>query len=282
MKLATLRTAPGHHRAVRVDGRHAVELGARRRRRAARRTRLADRGGEPPPGARPPARRRSDYAPLVPAPGKIICVGLNYRNHIMEMGRELPEYPTLFAKFADALIGAHDDIVLPAESRRGRLGGRARRRDRQRRSGTPTRPQAEAAIAGYTVLNDVTRARLPVPHARSGCRARPSSTPPRSARTWSPPTSCPRAAGHRAPRSTARRRAEPPTRPTSCSARRPGRLHLADRHAEPRRRHRHRHAGRRRPRPQAPALPEGRARLVTTIEGLGEQRNILVTGGTGA
>ena len=52
-----------------------------------------------------------DFAPLVPAPEKIICVGLNYRDHVLEMGNELPEYPTVFAKFAPALIGAHDDIV---------------------------------------------------------------------------------------------------------------------------------------------------------------------------
>ena len=65
---------------------------------------------------RPSALEEADFAPVVPAPGKIICVGLNYRDHILEMGRDLPEYPTLFAKFSDSLIGAHDDIVLPPGS----------------------------------------------------------------------------------------------------------------------------------------------------------------------
>ncbi|GLY85472.1 hypothetical protein [Actinoallomurus iriomotensis] len=32
-------------------------------------------------------------APVVPRPGKVLCVGLNYRDHILEMGRDLPEYP---------------------------------------------------------------------------------------------------------------------------------------------------------------------------------------------
>ena len=59
-------------------------------------------------------RRSADFAPVVTHPGKIICQGLNYRNHILEMGHELPTHPTLFAKFREALIGAHDDIVLPA------------------------------------------------------------------------------------------------------------------------------------------------------------------------
>ena len=72
-----------------------------------------------------------DYAPLVARPDKILCVGLNYRNHILEMGRELPEHPTLFAKYTSSLIGADDDIVLPAVSDDGRLGGGARGGHRQ-------------------------------------------------------------------------------------------------------------------------------------------------------
>ena len=52
----------------------------------------------------------------MPHPGKILCVGLNYRQHILEMGRTLPENPTYFAKFAEALVGPYDDIELPAVS----------------------------------------------------------------------------------------------------------------------------------------------------------------------
>ena len=50
----------------------------------------------------------ADLAAVVPFPGKIICVGHNYRNHIKEMGREIPEYPTLFAKYQESLIGPND------------------------------------------------------------------------------------------------------------------------------------------------------------------------------
>ncbi|RDI55941.1 fumarylacetoacetate hydrolase family protein [Nocardia mexicana] len=96
-----------------------------------------------------------DYAPVVPRPGKIVCVGLNYRHHITEMGREIPEYPTLFAKFPEALVGAGDDIVAPAASAQLDweaelavvIGRRVRHADRG---------AAVAAIAGYSVLNDVT------------------------------------------------------------------------------------------------------------------------------
>ena len=46
-------------------------------------------------------------------PGKIVCVGLNYRDHAEEQGAELPEAPLLFAKWTTALIGPGDAIVIP-------------------------------------------------------------------------------------------------------------------------------------------------------------------------
>ena len=95
-----------------------------------------------------------DFAPVVPRPEKILCVGLNYRSHIEEMGRALPEFPTLFAKYTRSLIGARDPIPLPAESSSvdweveltiviGRTVRRAR--------GSAARD----AIAGFTVMNDI-------------------------------------------------------------------------------------------------------------------------------
>ncbi len=46
----------------------------------------------------PVAFAEADLAPVVPSPSKIVCMGLNYRAHIVETGRAMPEYPTLFAK----------------------------------------------------------------------------------------------------------------------------------------------------------------------------------------
>ena len=113
MKLATARIQ-GATRAVRVEGDTLVDLG------------YADLGqllaqpdwkeqAQSADGATYPAEG-VDFAPLVPRPSKVVCVGLNYRNHIIEMGRDLPEYPTLFSKFSDTLIGATDDIMRPAET----------------------------------------------------------------------------------------------------------------------------------------------------------------------
>jgi acylpyruvate hydrolase len=94
------------------------------------------------------------FAPLVPTPEKIVCVGMNYRSHIAEMSRETPSYPTLFAKFASSLLGAHDDLVLASlsqavdwEAELGVVIGRHARR--------VTPEQARDAIAGFTVVNDV-------------------------------------------------------------------------------------------------------------------------------
>ena len=56
--------------------------------------------------------------PVVPNPSKIICVGLNYRQHIAETGRNDSDYPVLFAKFASSLVGPYDPIRVPAESTR--------------------------------------------------------------------------------------------------------------------------------------------------------------------
>ncbi|MFJ6095644.1 fumarylacetoacetate hydrolase family protein [Williamsia muralis] len=98
----------------------------------------------------------AEYAPVVPRPSKIVCVGLNYGNHIKEMGRELPHYPTLFAKFAEALIGAYDEILVPdyADGNVDWEGELAVVMGKQARR--VTADDALGYIAGYSVANDVT------------------------------------------------------------------------------------------------------------------------------
>jgi acylpyruvate hydrolase len=105
MRLATIRL-PGGTRAVRIDGGQAVETGHSDVGELLAAPGWAESAAAA--GGEQHAVSSLDLAPVIPRPGKVICVGLNYRNHILEMGRELPEYPTLFAKFADALIGPRD------------------------------------------------------------------------------------------------------------------------------------------------------------------------------
>lgn len=56
------------------------------------------------------------FAPCVPNPGKIICVGLNYRKHAEETGAPIPAYPVLFSKFSNALAAHRQDVPLPKAS----------------------------------------------------------------------------------------------------------------------------------------------------------------------
>ena len=152
MRLLTLRTPDGT-KAVRQDGGTLTEIDGFTDVGAL----LKDSAWEEKAAAASGATHAlegADLAPVVPVPGKIICVGHNYRNHIKEMGREVPEHPTLFAKYAESLIGPNDDLSLPQESDAvdweaelavviGTTGRRI------------TEADAPAHIAGYSVLNDV-------------------------------------------------------------------------------------------------------------------------------
>lgn len=152
MRLATIRRPEGT-RAVRLENGQAIDLGVEDLVQVLRqvdwRTDAALASGPSYP------LEGLEFAPLVVAPEKVVCVGLNYRTHILEMGRELPTYPTLFAKYSRALIGAYDDIELPSasdavdwEAELGVvIGATVRNADRA---------TASQAIAGYTIVNDVT------------------------------------------------------------------------------------------------------------------------------
>jgi 2-keto-4-pentenoate hydratase/2-oxohepta-3-ene-1,7-dioic acid hydratase in catechol pathway len=90
----------------------------------------------------------------IPLPGKVICVGLNYRDHVSEGGRPGPVRPLLFSKFANAVIADGDDIVRPEgtvaldlEVELGVVIGTTAHR--------VTRAEALDHVAGYVVVNDV-------------------------------------------------------------------------------------------------------------------------------
>jgi 2-keto-4-pentenoate hydratase/2-oxohepta-3-ene-1,7-dioic acid hydratase in catechol pathway len=88
-------------------------------------------------------------------PGKIVCVGLNYRDHAEEQGAELPKAPLLFAKFTTSLIGPGEPIVIPTivqqadyEAELGVVIGRAVK--------GVSKENAFEAVRGYICANDVT------------------------------------------------------------------------------------------------------------------------------
>lgn len=95
-----------------------------------------------------------ELGPPVVRPSKIICVGRNYASHARELGHEIPTQPILFAKFASAIVGPHDDIVRPVgvsdldyEAELCVILGRGGRHI--------PREQALDYVAGYCCANDV-------------------------------------------------------------------------------------------------------------------------------
>jgi 2-keto-4-pentenoate hydratase/2-oxohepta-3-ene-1,7-dioic acid hydratase in catechol pathway len=92
--------------------------------------------------------------PPVLDPPKIVCIGLNYRDHAAESGAPIPKDPVLFSKYATALVGPEAPIVLPPVSREVDyeaelvlvVGKRGRPKDAA---------EAQAYLAGYTIGHDV-------------------------------------------------------------------------------------------------------------------------------
>jgi len=58
----------------------------------------------------------AEFVPVIPHPGRIICVGINFMPHILEMGREPPEYPWLFVRWPDSQVGHRQPLVKPFAS----------------------------------------------------------------------------------------------------------------------------------------------------------------------
>ncbi len=99
---------------------------------------------------------------LVPVlPGKIVAVGLNYRDHARELGLELPKVPLLFMKPSTSVIGPLDDIIYPAQT--SRLDFEAELAVVIKRTCKDVKASAaQDVILGYTCLNDVTARDLQV------------------------------------------------------------------------------------------------------------------------
>jgi len=95
-----------------------------------------------------------ELGPPVPDPDKILCLGVNYREHAAEAQQELPAVPMFFAKFRNSLIGPSSPILLPRVSTQidyeGELaviiGTRCKEVSEQ---------EALQYVAGYSIMNDV-------------------------------------------------------------------------------------------------------------------------------
>ena len=162
MRLATIQTAAGPRAAMR-QGDYYVDLHATDATLPASVRGLLEAGTEGLKAAiaasvRPQAVKvpvqGTKLLPPIPDPLKIVCIGLNYRDHAAEGGVPVPREPVLFSKYATALIGPEEPIILPAVSQKvdyeaelvivvGRKGRHL------------TKEAAAGHIAGYTIGHDV-------------------------------------------------------------------------------------------------------------------------------
>jgi 2-keto-4-pentenoate hydratase/2-oxohepta-3-ene-1,7-dioic acid hydratase in catechol pathway len=105
-------------------------------------------------GAQPDvALAEIEYLPTIPRPGKVVCIGYNYRAHVAETGQKLPEFPSVFLRMMSSIVGHERPIVAPKISGdydyEGELavviagGGRHIPEDKAMRY-----------VAGYTIMDD--------------------------------------------------------------------------------------------------------------------------------
>jgi 2-keto-4-pentenoate hydratase/2-oxohepta-3-ene-1,7-dioic acid hydratase in catechol pathway len=104
-------------------------------------------------GGRRHALSELRFLPTIPNPRKILCVGINYRPHVEEMGRDLPERPMIFVRFPGSLVGHRSPVLCPTVSEKfdyeGELAVVIGRRARQ-----VPREAAHGVIAGYSCFMD--------------------------------------------------------------------------------------------------------------------------------
>ena len=94
-----------------------------------------------------------EFAPVIPNPDKILCVGVNYRPHIREMGRDIPTHPVVFVRFPGSLVGHGEPIRRPGVSEQFDFQGELAVIIGQRARHVP-RDSALQVIAGYCCFMD--------------------------------------------------------------------------------------------------------------------------------
>jgi 2-keto-4-pentenoate hydratase/2-oxohepta-3-ene-1,7-dioic acid hydratase in catechol pathway len=162
MRLATIQTATGPRAAI-LKGSSFIDLHATDatlptsvRQLLAEGTatlRKAAQAADHPDAVRHDSARVK-FLPPVPDPAKVICIGLNYRDHAAESGVPVPAEPVMFTKFTTALIGHDDQIVLPPVSKKvdyeAELVIVVGKRGKNIKA-----DQAAGYVAGYTIGHDV-------------------------------------------------------------------------------------------------------------------------------
>ena len=152
MRYVSFRKPDGTPSFGRLDGDEIVELASESGARSLKAALTLDSLANLVDGARV-ARADAILLPVIPDPAKILCVGLNYAEHVKETGREQKAHPAIFVRYADSLIADGQPMVKPSVTERfdyegelaviiGKPGYRIARAD------------AMAHVAGYAPFND--------------------------------------------------------------------------------------------------------------------------------
>ena len=106
-------------------------------------------------GSLPPLTPGARFGPPVAGVGKIVCVGLNYRDHAEETGAPVPEEPILFLKAADTIVGPDDEVLVPRASTQTDWEVELAVIIGRKASYLAGPEEAAGVIAGYAISHDV-------------------------------------------------------------------------------------------------------------------------------
>ena len=128
------------------------------------------------PAALPTVAESERWGPPIDRPGKIVCIGLNYRDHAAESGMPIPDQPVLFFKAPNTVVGPYDPIHLPRGSQKTDwevelgivVGQTARYLDSE--------DQALGHIAGYTISHDVSERAYQLERGGQWCKGKSCDT----------------------------------------------------------------------------------------------------------
>jgi len=158
MKLASF-TVQGRSTYGVVDGEHVIDLESVKQtfgtdlKQAIANNRLAELSHEVLASLPRIPLAEVTFLPVIPNPGKVLCIGINYATHVRETGREMPTYPMIFTRFADSQTAHLQPIVRPKASHKLDFEG-----ELAVVIGKPARhvKQADALdyVAGYACYND--------------------------------------------------------------------------------------------------------------------------------
>ena len=163
MRLATILTPHGPRAAAQVGESfvdlHATDPGlppcVKNLLAASPAIRAAARAAAQSPGAVKYAANAVKLLPPVPHPGKILCIGLNYRDHAIEGGKAIPTEPVVFGKFLNTLIATGEPIVLPKVAHKVDYEAELVIVIGKKGKHIPNDPSAFEYVGGYTVGHDV-------------------------------------------------------------------------------------------------------------------------------